>query len=164
MTPRSSMPLAAALMAGLIGAGCANNANNLSTAGIAPDKTAAETSKADPACIALANQITTLRSESAVANLEKAATGKGKSVQVQRAALGKQAELNKANADFQMKCGPKIPAQAAATPSAPATTAATAQTATTAAKAAPVAAAAADTAAKTAVDTAKTGAKAAVAQ
>ncbi len=48
---------------------------------------------------------------------------------MKRDALAKQAELNKANADFQAKCGPKIPAAttAQAAPS-PAQTAATAAT------------------------------------
>jgi len=89
-------------------AGCADGNNFLSTASVAPVKVAVAP-KIDPACVALSNQIDTLRSEGSVERLEKAAAGKTSSVQVKRTALAKQAELNKANADFQMKCGPLIP-------------------------------------------------------
>ena len=90
-------------------AGCANDGNSaLSTASVAPDKVAMA-QKVDPQCVSLTSQIDTLRKEGAVERLEKAAAGKGKSVQVKRESLAKQAELNKANADFQAKCGPKMP-------------------------------------------------------
>ncbi len=158
MTLRFKTSIAAALLASALSAGCAND-GNLSTAGISPEKAAMQqAAKIDPACVSLTSQIDTLRKEGAVDRLEKAAEGKGASVKVKRTALVKQAELNKANADFQMKCGPKIPAaQSAQTaPAAPASTTANAA----AAQVAPIAAAqpAAEAAAKTAVKAAVQGA------
>lgn len=168
MTLRFTTSFAAAVLAGALGAGCAND-GNLSTAGISPEKAAAQqASKVDPACVSLTSQIETLRKEGAVERLEKAAEGKSSSVQVKRASLAKQAELNKANADFQMKCGPKIPApQTAQTAPAPQ---ATTDAKTAAAQVAPIAtpnaqgaAAATATAAQPAAEaTAKTAVKAAV--
>jgi hypothetical protein len=93
--------------AALVG-GCADGNNLLTTASVAPEKIAVAP-KIDPACIALSNQIDALRKDGAVERLEKASAGKSASVQVKRASLAKQAELNKANADFQTKCGPQIP-------------------------------------------------------
>lgn len=87
-------------------AGCASE-GGLSTATIAPEKTAAP--KVDPVCVSLAAQIDSLRQDGTVEGLEKAATGKTAKVSVKREALAKQAELNKANTEFQMKCGPAIP-------------------------------------------------------
>ena len=164
MTSRFATSCAAAVMAGVLGAGCANN-GNLSTAGISPEKTAnQQAAKVDPACVTLASQIDALRKEGAVERLEKAAEGKGSSVQVKRASLAKQAELNKANADFQMKCGPKIPAQSAqTTPAAPAATTAAAQVAPVAASTTKAATAAvAATVQPAAEATAQTAVKAAV--
>ncbi len=164
MTLRFNTSFAAAILAGALGAGCAND-GNLSTAGISPEKAAMQqAAKVDPACVSLASQIDTLRKEGAVDRLEKAAEGKGASVKVKRTSLAKQAELNKANADFQMKCGPKIPAaQTAQTaPAAPASTTANAA----AAQVAPIAAAKAQSTAAAvqpaAEATAKTAVKAAV--
>ncbi len=164
MTLRFNTSFAAAILAGALGAGCAND-GNLSTAGISPEKAAMQqAAKVDPACVSLASQIDTLRKEGAVDRLEKAAEGKGASVKVKRTSLAKQAELNKANADFQTKCGPKIPAaQTAQTaPAAPASTTANAA----AAQVAPIAAAKAQSTAAAvqpaAEATAKTAVKAAV--
>jgi hypothetical protein len=95
-------------------AGCSNSATPLSTASVAPDKVAAAP-RIDPACATLASQIDNLRADGTVERLEKAADGKSSSVQVKRASLAKQAELNKANADFQAKCGPAIPRAQTAT-------------------------------------------------
>ena len=108
MTPRTITTSALFALAAF-SAGCANDGSNaLSTASVAPDKVA-QAPKVDPACVSLASQIDTLRKEGAVERLEKAAEGKTSSVQVKRASLAKQAELNKANADFQAKCGPQMP-------------------------------------------------------
>lgn len=157
MTFRVKGMLAIAAVAGLAMGGCAAD-GTLSTASINNGKAGeVKTANAvDPACVALSNQIETLRKEGSVEGLEKAATGKGASVKVKRDALAKQAELNRVNADFQSKCGPKIPAHQAAQAPAPtqsATQTAAAQGATTAqqpaapataaAQVAPVAAAAA---------------------
>lgn len=92
---------------GLLLSGCAND-GTLTTAAITP-KPAQTAAAADPACSALSAQISTLRGEGTVDRLEKAASGKGKTVQVKRDALAKQAELNKANADFQAKCATITP-------------------------------------------------------
>ena len=167
MTLRFTTSFAAAILAGALGAGCAND-GNLSTAGISPEKAAMQqAAKVDPACVSLAGQIDSLRKEGAVERLEKASEGKGASVQVKRASLVKQAELNKANADFQMKCGPKIPAAqsaqtAPATPTATAANAAAAQVAPiAAANVQSTAAATASAAQPAAAATAKTAVKAA---
>lgn len=104
MTPRKFAIIAVSAAAAL--GGCASD-NQLQTASVSgPTNTAA---KVDPACVALANRIDDLRNEGTVGRLEQAASGKSKNVQVKRTALAKQAELNQANADFQAKCGPKIP-------------------------------------------------------
>jgi hypothetical protein len=65
-------------------------------------------------CVSLASQINTLKGDGTIERLEKAADGKTVKVSVKRSALQKQAELNKAYADFQTRCGPKVPAQTAA--------------------------------------------------
>jgi hypothetical protein len=135
--------------------GCANDGSGLATASVAPDKVASAP-KVDPVCVSLASQIDTLRKEGTVDRLEKAAAGKTANVQIKRTSLAKQAELNKANADFQTRCGPQmpkaqtaqaapaaaaaIPAPAAAAP-ATATAAATAQAKSAATSAAATAAA-----------------------
>src|SRR5262249_16694829 len=82
-------------------------------------------SKTDPVCVSLANQINTLKSDGTIERLEKASDGKTAKVEVKRTALQKQAELNKANADFVSRCGPALPkqmttAQKTPQPSAPA--------------------------------------------
>lgn len=146
MTPRTIKKFAttSALFAlAAFGGGCANDGSNgLSTASVAPEKVAVAAPKVDPACVSLASQIDTLRKEGAVERLEKAAAGKTSSVQVKRASLAKQAELNKANADFQAKCGPQMPkAQTAQAAPAAAQVAPVAATATTAATNAATAAA-----------------------
>jgi hypothetical protein len=104
-----SIGISAILALGLLAGGCASEGGGLmSTASVAPDKVAAAP-KVDPVCVALNSQIDALRKEGAVEGLEKASIGKSASVKVTRASLAKQAELNKANADFQAKCGPAMP-------------------------------------------------------
>jgi mRNA-degrading endonuclease toxin of MazEF toxin-antitoxin module len=142
-----------------LAAGCADGNNFLSTASVAPAATkVAAAPKVDPACVALAGQIDTLRKDAGVERLEKAATGKGANVQVKRATLAKQTELNKANSEFQSKCGPAIPmqqsAQAAPQTSAMSTSAVTAQAASATATGMPQVKAAANSAAQTAVQVA----------
>jgi hypothetical protein len=103
--------IALAVLAAGLTCGCADGQDfGLSTQSLGPDKTAMKT---DPACAALASQITTLKGDGTIERLEKAADGKTTKVSVKRSALQKQTELNKAYADFQTRCGPKIPAQAA---------------------------------------------------
>lgn len=104
---RFAIIASAALGLGL--AGCAAD-GSLSTASIDNSAKAEKTAAVDPVCVALANQIDTIKKEGSIDGLEKAASGKGASVKVKRDALTKQAELNRTNAEFQAKCGPKIPA------------------------------------------------------
>ncbi|MFN0218119.1 MAG: hypothetical protein ACKVP4_04795 [Hyphomicrobium sp.] len=106
--------LALAALAAAV-SGCSNSGAPLATASVAPDKPVVAQPRVDPACVALASQIDTLRAEGTVERLEKAAAGKTANVQVKRASLAKQAELNKANADFQTRCGPAIPRAQTAT-------------------------------------------------
>lgn len=108
MTARTAAHLAILALSSVFAAGCANN-GALSTAAIAPDKPSATAAKVDPACMTLASQIDALRQDGAAERLERASTGKGTKVSVRRETLAKQVELNKANAEFQAKCGPSIP-------------------------------------------------------
>jgi hypothetical protein len=75
-----------------------------------------EKPKVDPACVTLASQIDTLRKDGVAERLEQAAKGKGETVSVKRASLTKIAELNKANAEFQAKCGTVAPTTARTMP------------------------------------------------
>ena len=133
MTPRKFAILATAISATALAAGCAAD-NAMSTATIADEKKTA-VAKIDPACVAIATQIDSLRAEGAIEGLEKAASGKTTTVKVKRSALAKQAELNAANTEFQAKCGSGIQHAAAAAP--PATTATVAQAPAKPADAAP---------------------------
>ncbi len=120
----------------LLGACASDGSGNLfSTASVAPAASDADApkSRVSNECIALNNQIEGLRKEGTIGRLEKVAAGKGDNVQVKRTAIAKQAELNKANADFQAKCGPRLPASTqAAAPAASSTTVASAATTATA--------------------------------
>jgi hypothetical protein len=94
--------------------GCANDGgmgNLFSTGALGDAKPAVMEAKAsaDPVCVSMASQIDGLRKEGSVERLEKASDGKSAAVNVQRSALAKQAQLNKANADFIAKCGPNLP-------------------------------------------------------
>lgn len=100
----------AALATGLM-CGCSNADLGMTTQSLGPDKTAL---KADPACVALANEINTIKGDGTIERLEKAADGKTVKVSVKRSALQKQAELNKAYASFQARCTPAIPSATAA--------------------------------------------------
>ena len=74
-----------------------------------------EKPKVNPACVTLASQIDALRKEGVADRVEAAAKGKGDTVSVKRASLSKIADLNKANAEFQSKCGTVAPSSAAMT-------------------------------------------------
>lgn len=116
--------IALAVLAAGLTCGCADGSNfGLSTQSISSDTTAAKT---DPVCVSLASQINTLKGDGTIDRLEKAADGKTVKVSVKRTALQKQAELNKAYADFQTRCGPKVPAATAAQAQPAATSAQTA--------------------------------------
>lgn len=111
------------LALGAVLAGCASDdmAGMFSTAAIAPPAPAAAPAapaaapRVDTACLQLAGQIDQLKKDGTIEKLEKVADGKSTSVQVKRAALAKQAELNKANAEYVAKCGPAGAKTAAAT-------------------------------------------------
>ena len=112
MLHRFIMPAAIAGCALL--AGCADQ-GALTTSSVEPSVSA---SKADPACAPLAQQINALRSEGIADKVAKASVKKYK---MTTADLGKADQLNKANADFQAKCGTVSAAQTAAAPTAAAT-------------------------------------------
>jgi len=132
----SGLVLASVVLAG----GCASESGvgSMFTTGSIGEPAPVAKASVDPACTTLATQIETLRKEGAVARLEKAADGKTQSVSVQRAALAKQSQLNKANADYMAKCGTAQPVStvAAAPAAAPAAAATPAKAATPAAQAA----------------------------
>ncbi len=98
-----------------------------------------EKPKSDPQCALLAGKIAELRKDGVVERTEQAAAGKGTTVNMKRESLGKLAELNKANVEFQGKCStykptpsnvaattppPAVPALAAAAAKSPAGSAA----------------------------------------
>jgi hypothetical protein len=124
MTLGAGIKLGSIVLVAGLACGCANSGFDLSTGSVTPDKSATAL-KTDPVCVSLANQINTIKGDGTIERLEKAAAGKSAKVQVKREALQKQAELNKANTDFQTRCGPAIPKQVAtqATPAAPAASA-----------------------------------------
>lgn len=112
-----------ALVIGAFVAGCASDdAGGLfSTAAITPSAPPAPAAAApapaprvNTVCLQLANQIDAIKKDGTIDKLEKVAAGKTTSVQVKRAALAKQAELNRANADYLAKCGPNAGRTAAA--------------------------------------------------
>ena len=113
---------------------CSSDGGLISTGSVgSPDASVASASmaKADSACVTLASQIDGLRKEGTAGRLEAAAAGTSATVPVLRASLKKQADLNKANADFQARCSkvpmaptsaqaPALPASAAVAAAAPA--------------------------------------------
>jgi hypothetical protein len=137
-----SLRVIPATAAAILLAACASDTGGglFSTASVVPpamEAPMAPKAKVDPQCVTLASQIDNLRKEGTIDRLEKVAAGKGDKVQVKRTAIAKQAELNKANAEFQVKCAPRIPMnQEAAAPAAPANPAAAAAVAKVATKAA----------------------------
>jgi hypothetical protein len=140
---RSVFHLPALLAVAVLAAGCAGGdmPSLMSTASVAPaaeDVAPKRESRVSAECVTLANQIQALRSDGTIDRLEKSAAGPGANVQVKRTAVAKQAELNKANADFQTRCAPRIPTSTTA-----AVSPASAPAATVAAAAAPATAKAA---------------------
>ena len=105
---RSIRVPAVAAAIGLLGlAGCANDGSSLLTTASVPAEQQ-KVAAVDPACLALQNRIALLRSEGTIERVEKAATGKSKTVVIKRSALSKVAELNQANAEFRLRCS-KLP-------------------------------------------------------
>ena len=97
----------------LVLAGCASDGSSVLTTGSVQPAKQPVVAAVDPACLALQNRIDLLREEGTVAKVEKAASGKTKTVVIKREALGKVAEFNQANAEFRQRCS-KLPQQRAA--------------------------------------------------
>ena len=128
MTRRYTKLTAAALGACAM-AGCADGSTGLLTTASLGNAQVAAAKQADPACVALTARIDALRKDGVVERVEKASTGKSKTVSVKRESLAKVAELDKANAEFQAKCAmPLTTASAGPTPAATAALATAAQT------------------------------------
>lgn len=69
----------------------------------------------DPACVTLVSKIDSLRKDGITDRVAKAGTGKSKTVSVYRTSLARMAELDRANADYQQRCGTLKPATASLT-------------------------------------------------
>lgn len=103
------------LVAAIAVAGCSGNqTSSLSTSSVA--KPAATKVALDPTCVRLTSQINALRQEGTPARVHKVANGKTKTAIIKRASLAKVAELDRLNAQFQMKCSKYPGIQAAAAP------------------------------------------------
>jgi hypothetical protein len=116
-----SAVLAALSAVSMFAAGCASDSAAPTTSSIS------EPAKVDPACVSLAAQIDQLSKEGTPDRLAAASSGKSATVPVKREALAKQAQLNKANADFRARCAtitPRPQQQAAAVGAPPAAAAA----------------------------------------
>lgn len=108
MRPWTYLVLLLALSAASLG-GCASSSDGLlpNTTGTVPTATAEATKKRaehNAMCMGLRDRIIALRADGTIGKVEKAAKGKTRSVTIKRAALAKVAELNQANADYQLKC------------------------------------------------------------
>lgn len=108
--------------------GCASDGSSLLTTGslAADDTKVASSERISPECMKLMTTIQELRQEGTPERVEKiSAAGKSSTVNIKRTALAKLTELDKANAEFQMKCSKLAPTAAQAAPvPAPAQTAA----------------------------------------
>jgi short-subunit dehydrogenase len=110
----------ACVLVGVLLAGCANDGSgpSLFTTGALggsgePGATASAEPKVDAQCVALVSRIETLRKEGIAEKIEKATAKKYK---MTNADLAKADQLNKANAEFQMRCSTITPRTAAAGP------------------------------------------------
>jgi len=84
---------------------------SLTTSSIDSQKTAKKPS-IDPACVTLVSKIDSLRKDGITDRVAKAGAGKSKTVPVYRTSLARMAELDRANADYQRRCGTLKPATA----------------------------------------------------
>ena len=109
--------------------------STLTTSSINAQKTANKPA-IDPACVTLVSKIDGLRKDGITDRVAKAGQGKSKTVPVYRTSLARMAELDRANADYQRRCGTLKPATASISSTAvtPAVSAATKTAATTTAK------------------------------
>lgn len=96
---------------------CANDGglsgSMLTTSSIDAQKTA-KAPAVDPACVSLVSKIDSLRKDGITDRVAKAGEGKSKTVSVYRTSLSKMAELDRANQEYQRKCGNLKPATATA--------------------------------------------------
>lgn len=118
------------LSTALVLGGCASDGSSLLTTGSLAmnDTQVASSERISPECMNLMATIQELRKEGTPERVEKiSTTGKSSTVNIKRAALTKLTELDKANAEFQMKCSKLAPTEAAPAPApAPTETAAAA--------------------------------------
>ncbi len=118
---------------------CSNNGgllgSSLTTSSIDAQKVAKKPA-IDPACVTLVSKIDSLRKDGITDRVAKAGAGKSKTVPVYRTSLARMAELDRANAEYQRRCGTLKPATASVTGTAvpPAVSSATKAAATNAAK------------------------------
>jgi hypothetical protein len=102
----------ALILAGVMLTGCAGDgSDNIFTTGALGS--GHSEAKVDPACVTLASRIDTLRKEGIADKIEKAAAKKYKMTQ---ADLGKADQLNKSNAEFQVRCSTVAPMTAQLAP------------------------------------------------
>lgn len=142
MRPTTRLTLTG-LTAALMLAGCATDPNSTITTASVKKPKPQRVATIDPTCTALTAMINSARQEGTPERVRAIAERKGRMVTIKRASLAKVAELDKLNAEYQMKCGkypslqtasvPK-PAIAAPTAAKPQTAPATAKKPTTVAK------------------------------
>lgn len=109
---RAKHCVSALLLLSIVGiAGCAND-GTLGDGGVTTSSIVSKP-QVDPACVALSARIDGLKQDGSVGRVEKAAAGKSKTVSIKRASLGKVAELNQANSEFQAKCSTVAPQRGA---------------------------------------------------
>lgn len=108
------MKLAAASGAVMALAACAGDGSfpgaDLTTSSLQQQKKAPAI---DPECVALSAKINELRADGITGRVEKAGTGKSKTVSVYRTSLARMAALDRANGDFQRKCSKVAPPSSA---------------------------------------------------
>lgn len=75
---------------------------------------AAKKPTVDPVCVTLVSKIDSLRKDGITDRVAKAGAGKSKTVPVYRTSLARMAELDRANAEYQRRCGTLKPATATA--------------------------------------------------
>lgn len=112
------------LTAALMLAGCATDPNSTITTASVKKPKPQRVAAIDPTCTALTAMINSARQEGTPERVRAVAKGKGRMVTIKRASLAKVAELDKLNAEYQMKCGKYPGLQNANALSQPATTAA----------------------------------------
>lgn len=107
----------AALLVSVLIAGCAQDGtlapSGINTASVEQHAPAAQTAKANPACVTLVSQIEALNKDGTADKVAKAAAKKYK---LKTTDVAKADELNKANAEFQAKCSDYPPNATVASP------------------------------------------------